>query len=325
MQRLLPPLVLAAALAAPTAAEAAPPVDTPDSRAEEEAPAKTKWIKRYAPRPLTAELGVYGGMLFPSPNHGLFDESAVMARPEFNTVAPDLGVRLGFYPIRHFGIEAEGSAAPVSAEGSRTTMLLPKGHLVAQIGLWSVTPFVLIGTGGIGVDSSASALGADTDPMLHFGGGAKFYLNEWVALRLDIRDNISRSCGVCTGTGEELTENGLNAHHPEVLLGLSLTLALKRKEKPAEKEPPPPRPPEPPKDTDGDGILDVTDECVTVPETFNEFQDEDGCPEYDKDGDGFWNIPDQDKCPDVPGVAPMAARRRSTPTATAFWIRTTAA
>lgn len=35
----------------------------------------------------------------------------------------------------------------------------------------------------------------------------------------------------------------------------------------------------PPKDSDGDGILDADDLCVNEPETFNEFEDADGCPD----------------------------------------------
>lgn len=35
----------------------------------------------------------------------------------------------------------------------------------------------------------------------------------------------------------------------------------------------------PPLDTDGDGIPDLTDKCPLDPETFNEFEDEDGCPD----------------------------------------------
>jgi outer membrane protein OmpA-like peptidoglycan-associated protein len=57
--------------------------------------------------------------------------------------------------------------------------------------------------------------------------------------------------------------------------------------------------PEP--DNDRDGILDVDDKCPNDPETRNGFQDEDGCPDSttnDLDGDG---IPDDvDKCPDDP-------------------------
>ena len=35
----------------------------------------------------------------------------------------------------------------------------------------------------------------------------------------------------------------------------------------------------PPKDTDGDGIFDDVDKCPNEPETFNGYQDEDGCPD----------------------------------------------
>jgi outer membrane protein OmpA-like peptidoglycan-associated protein len=57
--------------------------------------------------------------------------------------------------------------------------------------------------------------------------------------------------------------------------------------------------PEP--DNDKDGLLDYEDKCPNDPETKNGFQDEDGCPDNlisDRDGDG---IPDDtDKCPDDP-------------------------
>jgi hypothetical protein len=54
-----------------------------------------------------------------------------------------------------------------------------------------------------------------------------------------------------------------------------------------------------PSDMDDDGIPDSSDHCPTIPETYNGFFDDDGCPdevqEVDGDGDG---IPDsQDACP----------------------------
>jgi len=53
-----------------------------------------------------------------------------------------------------------------------------------------------------------------------------------------------------------------------------------------------------PGDADGDGIPDDKDECPKVPEDFDGFQDEDGCPEDDNDADG---IADKlDKCPNDP-------------------------
>ena len=40
-------------------------------------------------------------------------------------------------------------------------------------------------------------------------------------------------------------------------------------------------------DTDGDGLLDTVDKCINDPEDFDEFEDDDGCPETDNDLDGI--------------------------------------
>ncbi len=48
-------------------------------------------------------------------------------------------------------------------------------------------------------------------------------------------------------------------------------------------------------DEDGDGIVDERDVCPTLPEDFDGFEDEDGCPEPDNDHD---LVPDlDDRCP----------------------------
>jgi large repetitive protein len=52
-------------------------------------------------------------------------------------------------------------------------------------------------------------------------------------------------------------------------------------------------------DTDGDGLADDQDECPTRPETRNDFEDTDGCPdEADSDGDGL--VDSKDACPREP-------------------------
>ncbi|HJZ87409.1 MAG TPA: OmpA family protein, partial [Polyangia bacterium] len=51
-------------------------------------------------------------------------------------------------------------------------------------------------------------------------------------------------------------------------------------------------------DRDGDGIKDDVDQCPDDPEDFDDFEDEDGCPDPDNDKDG---IPDvDDLCPNEP-------------------------
>ena len=42
-------------------------------------------------------------------------------------------------------------------------------------------------------------------------------------------------------------------------------------------------------DHDSDSIPDMQDNCPLVPETFNDFKDTDGCPEFDNDKDGIFD------------------------------------
>ena len=51
-------------------------------------------------------------------------------------------------------------------------------------------------------------------------------------------------------------------------------------------------------DRDGDGLKDDVDQCPDDPEDFDDFEDEDGCPEPDNDRDGILDVDDQ--CPNEP-------------------------
>jgi outer membrane protein OmpA-like peptidoglycan-associated protein len=51
-------------------------------------------------------------------------------------------------------------------------------------------------------------------------------------------------------------------------------------------------------DRDGDGYRDDTDQCPNEPEDFDNFGDEDGCPDPDNDRDGILDV--DDECPMVP-------------------------
>ncbi|PRQ07527.1 OmpA family protein [Enhygromyxa salina] len=270
---------------------------TPEPRTRKWNPRKDqKWIKRWAPEPHMFELGVYGGLFRLNGEHELFEPNANLPMQGWLPLRrsnPDLGGRIGYYPLRFFGVEAEGGVIPGKLDDGSGAGVMPftvRGHAVAQLGLWSVTPFVVVGAGMLGINGGGP-LGRDIDPAMHFGAGAKIYLNRWVMLRLDLRDVVSHSLGV---------ENTFVSHNFEGLLGLSITLNRKNV--------PPARPDEPvvipagPGDRDGDGILDVDDQCIDDPETVNDYLDDDGCPESDRDGDGFWD--DQDTCPDEPGVEP---------------------
>ncbi len=52
------------------------------------------------------------------------------------------------------------------------------------------------------------------------------------------------------------------------------------------------------KDSDEDGIAEEKDQCPDVAEDFDQFQDSDGCPDYDNDEDGIYDS--KDGCPNKP-------------------------
>ncbi|MCH9684000.1 MAG: OmpA family protein [Deltaproteobacteria bacterium] len=236
-----------------------------------------KWIRRWAPERNMAELGVFGGILLPSRRLELFEADTslpLQGFKTFNRVAPDVGVRLGFYPSRFFGVDGEAAVMPtVTQDDFSAALWAMRLSFVGQLGLWSVTPFIAAGGGMLNVSSDRSAVGSDIDAALHFGGGLKVFVARSTQLRLDVRDIITAGQGVDDGV----------IHSPEITLGFSITLGRERTR--------------PPQDTDGDGIIDTQDECLDVP-GVPEYR---GCPVPDTDGDTF--VDPDDRCVDVPGVA----------------------
>ena len=241
--------------------------------------ADEKWIRRWAPERNTAEIGVFGGVMFPHPRLELFEPSFDLPEQGFvplRRFAPEVGGRVGYYFLRVLGVEGEGGVMFGRTTTDQGALLWGvRGQLVGQLPWWSVTPFVLAGVSGLGVSSDRAAVGNDVDLGFHFGAGVKVAINRYVGLRLDVRDNLTARRGV----GQSVI------HTPEVLLGLTLTLGRKKSE------------PAGPIDTDGDGILDPDDRCVDVPGVA----EHQGCPIPDTDGDGILDPDDQ--CVDVPGVA----------------------
>jgi len=175
------------------------------------------WMRRWAPPSSLIEAGIYGGVLVPSRRIELFEADFALPDQGYRPLAaafPELGLRASYTPLAFVGVEAEASVMPGSTEaGDRVLMWSARGHLVAQLARWSVTPFVLVGGGLLGVSSDRSAVGNDVDATLHFGGGAKVYLNRWMMLRLDVRDVVAARRGYQDGM----------VHSPEILLGVSMT------------------------------------------------------------------------------------------------------
>jgi OOP family OmpA-OmpF porin len=250
------------------------------------------WVQRWAPERNMVELGVFGGILVPARDLELFEPRTTRPRQGFlplATVAPDVGVRLGYYPLRFLGLEAEGATMPTHTleDGYPAQLWAARAHLVGQLPFSTITPFFVVGGGVLAIDSHPLTLGRDIDQAFHLGIGTKIFLDRRFALRLDLRDEITPRRGIKGGATNSI----------EALLGISITLGRMRdRDPPAEREPdvPPPSP----LDGDHDGFLDRDDACPTKAGVAP-----DGCPApADPDGDGFLGA--DDACPQEAGVAP---------------------
>ena len=277
-------------LAAPPAAET--PAAPSDAAVREPLP----WILRHPPRRNTLHLGVFGGVLLPAPDLELFEIDAALPDQGFKPfaqVAPELGARVGYLPLSFLGVEAEGAYAFGRLNDDTSVGLWTvRGHVLAQLPRWSITPFVLAGAGVVGVTSGRAAVGSDSDLAFHFGGGASVSVTRWLTLRLDIRDVITPRQGAGA------------TNNPEILLGIGWTrrpparTVTTRDAMPIaiEASAPPP-------DADGDGFVDDEDACpreAGLPP--------DGRPDPDHDGDGV--LGDADLCPDEKGPAPTGCPSR---------------
>ena len=182
------------------------------------------------------EFGGCFGLLLPSSRHEFYDPST-STHKELSSVAPDFGLRAGYFPIKYVGVEAEGALMPTGIEGADGGLLYGlRAHAVAQYPLGRLTPFGVLGTGLFGINSNDSANGSDADPEFHVGLGAKYYFTPLIGARLDGR--YIAAPGRLEGVEDS------NTGHWELLAGV--TFALWRN-------------PEGPPDDDDDGIPNAKD------------------------------------------------------------------
>jgi outer membrane protein OmpA-like peptidoglycan-associated protein len=217
----------------------------------------------------TAEFGLYWGLFMPDAQHELVAEKT--AFHEIERVTPEFGLRAGYYPWRMLGLELEAGLLPSQTRDTNDSLNIfaLRAHAMLLAPTTTIVPFLAVGGGILGVASEPSVLGSDIDGELHIGIGAKAYATEDLAVRLDIRDNITN--------GTNGAKRDQLAMHWEALIGLSVVVG---------RDEPAPAPAPPPPDSDGDGIDDTKDKCKDVAGVAP-----DGCPPPDSDGDG---IPDSD-------------------------------
>lgn len=221
------------------------------------------------PRGNLAELGLFGGLNFIS-HHNRLNGPGGQQYSKFKRPTAEIGLRVAYFPISFLGVEAEGMIGSAETrEGVGTRVYAARGHMILQYPTSTVSPFVLIGGGILGV--SGTQTHGDRDPGLHFGGGLKANVHPKVSLRLEVRDTITKQR---PGTP--------TAQHIETLVGASMVFG---------------RPDPVPLDSDGDQVIDLNDFCPAEPGLMP-----DGCPIRDADKDGF--LDDKDSCPNEAGVAP---------------------
>lgn len=137
----------------------------------------------------------------------------------------------------------------------------------------ALVPYVAGGLGGITLDPDSG--GSDTDFLVNYGVGLKYFFTEDLAVRGDVR---------------HIHAFGDPENNFVYTAGLTYLMGGKDDQPPA---------PLPIVDSDGDGITDLQDRCPGTPP--GTAVDAAGCP-LDTDGDGVYD--ERDQCPDTPaGVA----------------------
>ncbi len=133
----------------------------------------------------------------------------------------------------------------------------------------TLVPYIAGGLGGMSLNPNNGK--SDTNFLVDYGVGLKYFFTDDLALRGDIRHILA--------FGDP--ENNFI-----YTAGLTYLIGSKTKEAPK---------PRPPIDSDGDGVTDVHDLCADTPTGV--MVNGAGCP-LDRDGDGVFD--ELDQCPDTP-------------------------
>ncbi len=241
------------------------------------------------------ELGGIGGLhtFSESGSLGVVDEPSSRTTLKNSAL---FGIRLGVYFGSNLGVEAEGGVIPneprsllfdVWSVAYRAQVIYQRGADTQKDKV--LIPFALLGAGAVTIVDSQNEDIVRKDTMItpYVGIGAKYRTDNGWGVRLDGRAILASKLDEEAMTA---TSSGF-ALEIEILLGVYKDFGHK-KVKQAEPTPPPKSDDDP----DKDGILGAADKCPTEAEDMDSFQDEDGCPELDNDGDGIADLA-PDKCP----------------------------
>lgn len=201
------------------------------------------------------------------------------------------GLGLGYQFSKNLGIELminmTNTDADISGVNPDPDINAYPVHLDLIYNLTPDSAFVPYVAAGLGsITFSNKDVDNDTDFMMNYGAGLKYYVTDSIAVRADVRHLVSITA---------------NDHHNHLLYTLGLVFGFggekeaapvqaKEEEKPAEvvavvAE----------TDSDNDGVLDSADKCPDTPSGIQ--VDAKGCP-VDSDKDGVTD--DKDNCADTP-------------------------
>jgi hypothetical protein len=189
------------------------------------------WIKRHRPRRGELDIEVYGAGHWTSRFHRLQSDN-LLDRHYRLKASPQLGLRVGIYPLAPLGFEVEGGGGPVRLQarglfpGAKGGLANLRAHVVAQLPLWNVSPFILFGAGLTALFSPAIGLGKDVDGVVDFGAGVKFNPLKRLGFRLEYRHTVSKRCDA-DGANSCLTPvrgKRFRAHNPQLMFSLGVRL-----------------------------------------------------------------------------------------------------
>ena len=186
---------------------------------KKEAEKKKPWLRRWEPQRNLGELGIAAGLLFPSDDHDLYDPITRPQKPLWR-VGPDISFRAAFFPLKPLGGEAEFSGNPTRVRtGTNDPVFVYgfRGHVIVQVPVTRINPFLLGGYGLMGVRSNPLILGDDIDPAFHYGGGVKIAVTRMMSARVEARQIVSALAA----------KQDSGTYHVQVLAGLSLVLGRK--------------------------------------------------------------------------------------------------
>lgn len=178
---------------------------------------------------------------------------------------------------------AFGRTKLAEVEAERFLHVTPQVHLLADVlGEDSGGPLRPVLRAGVGADVRKAAGETEVGFLGSVGFGGVVRLAGALRLRADLDVLLPLHGGGSFRPGAQLT------------VGLSARFGFTR-------------------DRDGDGVPDRVDVCPDEPEDWDDFEEEDGCPEPDNDGDGirdeldgcdaepedFDGVEDEDGCPEV--------------------------